>query len=50
VICPAEQTCVVDDEIYDEVVAEFQRMGAHLLTPDRGRSACRSSCSAATAS
>ncbi len=32
VICPAEQTCVVDDAIYDEVVAEFQRMGARLLT------------------
>ena len=34
VICPAEQTCIVDDEVYDEMVAEFQRMGAHLLTPD----------------
>ncbi len=32
VICPAEQTCVVDDAIYDEVVAEFKRMGARLLT------------------
>jgi len=32
VICPAEQTCIVDDEIYDRMVAEFQRMGAHLLT------------------
>lgn len=32
VICPAEQTCVIDDGIYDDVVAEFQRMGAHLLT------------------
>ena len=31
VICPAEQTCIVDDEIHDEVVEEFQRMGAHLL-------------------
>ncbi len=31
VICPAEQTCVVDAAIHDEVVAEFQRMGAHLL-------------------
>src|SRR5512135_1270584 len=28
VICPAEQTCV----IHDDVVAEFQRMGARLLT------------------
>ena len=34
VICPAEQTCVVDDAIYDEVVAEFERMGARLLSPD----------------
>ncbi len=33
VICPAEQTCVVDDAIYDEVSAELQRMGAHLLRP-----------------
>ncbi len=31
-ICPAEQTCVVDDPIYDEVVAEFERMGAQVLT------------------
>ena len=31
VICPAEQTCVVDQEIYDAVIAEFQRMGARLL-------------------
>jgi acetaldehyde dehydrogenase / alcohol dehydrogenase len=34
VICPAEQTCVVDDEIYDALVAELQRMGARLLTTD----------------
>jgi acetaldehyde dehydrogenase / alcohol dehydrogenase len=32
VICPAEQTCIVDDAIYDDVVVEFQRMGAHLLS------------------
>jgi acetaldehyde dehydrogenase/alcohol dehydrogenase len=32
VICPAEQTCIVDDEVYDEVVGEFERMGAHLLS------------------
>ncbi len=35
VICPAEQTCIVDDEVYDEMVEEFQRMGAHLLTPEQ---------------
>ncbi len=34
VICPAEQTCVIDDAIYDEVVVEFERMGARLLTPE----------------
>ncbi len=33
-ICPAEQTCVIDEAIYDELVAEFQRMGARLLTED----------------
>ncbi len=32
VICPAEQTCIVDDAVYDETVAEFRRMGAHLLS------------------
>ncbi|HET8561345.1 MAG TPA: bifunctional acetaldehyde-CoA/alcohol dehydrogenase [Marmoricola sp.] len=34
VICPAEQTCIIDDEVYDQLVAEFERMGAHLLTED----------------
>ena len=34
VICPAEQTCVIDDEIYDAVVEEFRRMGARLLSDD----------------
>ena len=34
VICPAEQTCVIDDAIYDDVVAEFERMGARLLDAD----------------
>lgn len=33
-ICPAEQTCVVDDAVYDELVAEFERMGARLLTAE----------------
>ena len=37
VICPAEQTCVIDDAIYDETVTEFVRMGARLLTPEEGR-------------
>jgi acetaldehyde dehydrogenase/alcohol dehydrogenase len=35
VICPAEQTCIVDDEVYDEVQDEFLRMGAHLLTEEQ---------------
>ena len=35
VICPAEQTCIVDDAVYDEMVAEFQHMGAHLLTEEQ---------------
>jgi acetaldehyde dehydrogenase / alcohol dehydrogenase len=30
-ICPAEQTCIVDDEIWDDCLAEMQRMGARLL-------------------
>jgi acetaldehyde dehydrogenase/alcohol dehydrogenase len=34
VICPAEQTCVIDEAIWDAVLAEFQRMGARLLAPD----------------
>ncbi|HET8980928.1 MAG TPA: bifunctional acetaldehyde-CoA/alcohol dehydrogenase [Solirubrobacteraceae bacterium] len=34
VICPAEQTCVIDDAVYDEMLAEFQRMGARLLTDE----------------
>ena len=35
VICPAEQTCVIDDKIYDRVIEEFQRMGARLLTDEQ---------------
>jgi acetaldehyde dehydrogenase/alcohol dehydrogenase len=34
VICPAEQTCVIDDEIWDETVGELERMGARLLGPE----------------
>jgi acetaldehyde dehydrogenase/alcohol dehydrogenase len=36
VICPAEQTCVIDDAIYDQTVGEFVRMGARLLTAEEG--------------
>jgi acetaldehyde dehydrogenase/alcohol dehydrogenase len=31
VICPAEQTCVIDEPIYDRVVEEFERLGGQLL-------------------
>src|SRR5687767_4589376 len=34
VICPAEQTCVIDDAIWDETIAELERMGARLLSED----------------
>ena len=34
VICPAEQTLVVDDAVYDDVVAELTRMGARVLDED----------------
>jgi acetaldehyde dehydrogenase/alcohol dehydrogenase len=34
VICPAEQTCVVDEPIYDAVVAELERLGARILTTE----------------
>src|SRR5688572_15494326 len=34
VICPAEQTCVVDAAIHDAVVAELQRLGARILTTE----------------
>jgi acetaldehyde dehydrogenase/alcohol dehydrogenase len=33
VICPAEQTCVIDDAVYDDLIAEFRRMGARVLEP-----------------
>lgn len=34
VICPAEQTLVVDEAVHDEMVAELTRMGAHLLSEE----------------
>ena len=34
VICPAEQTCVIDDAVWDETVEELERMGARLLSDD----------------
>src|SRR3954471_368266 len=33
VICPAEQTCVVDAAVYDAMVDELRRMGARVLEP-----------------
>jgi acetaldehyde dehydrogenase/alcohol dehydrogenase len=32
VICPAEQTIIIDDAVYDQVLAEFQRMGGYVMT------------------
>ena len=32
VICPAEQTCVVDAPIHDAMIAELERMGARVLS------------------
>jgi acetaldehyde dehydrogenase / alcohol dehydrogenase len=34
VSCPAEQTLVADDAIYDELMAEFERMGGRVLTEE----------------
>ncbi len=34
VICPAEQTCVIDAAIWDAALAELTRMGARLLTAE----------------
>lgn len=33
-ICPAEQTCIVDDAVWDETRAELRRMGAPLLSDE----------------
>jgi acetaldehyde dehydrogenase/alcohol dehydrogenase len=33
-ICPAEQTLIVDEPVWDETVAELQRLGARLLSDD----------------
>ena len=34
VICPAEQTCIIDEPVWDAMVAELQRLGARLLGED----------------
>ena len=41
VICPAEQTCVVDDGVYEQFVDELVRMGAQVLTEDEVQRLCR---------
>jgi acetaldehyde dehydrogenase / alcohol dehydrogenase len=41
VICPAEQTCVADEAIYDDLVAEFERMGARMLTMEETETLAR---------
>ncbi|HEX5617682.1 MAG TPA: bifunctional acetaldehyde-CoA/alcohol dehydrogenase [Solirubrobacteraceae bacterium] len=33
-ICPAEQTCIIDEAVWDVCLAEMQRMGARLLSDD----------------
>jgi len=35
VICPAEQTCVVDDAVHVTFLAELERLGARVLTPEQ---------------
>jgi acetaldehyde dehydrogenase / alcohol dehydrogenase len=34
-ICPAEQTCIVDAPIWDETIAELERMGARMLSDEQ---------------
>ena len=34
-ICPAEQTCIVDASIWDATIAELERMGARLLNDEQ---------------
>jgi acetaldehyde dehydrogenase/alcohol dehydrogenase len=34
-ICPAEQTCIVDAVIWDATIAELERMGARLLSSEQ---------------
>ncbi|MDJ0787636.1 MAG: bifunctional acetaldehyde-CoA/alcohol dehydrogenase [Myxococcota bacterium] len=41
VICPAEQTCVVDAAIHDAFRDELERMGARLLTPEEAEQLAR---------
>ena len=54
VICPAEQTAIIDEPVWDAMVAELQRLGARLLSEgevaalsaaafDDGASGCRRS-------
>src|SRR5664279_6057721 len=32
VICPAEQTIVIDDPVYDDMLAEFTRLGSYVMS------------------
>jgi acetaldehyde dehydrogenase/alcohol dehydrogenase len=34
VICPAEQTLIIDEPVYDAMLSEFSRLGAYVMTPD----------------
>ncbi len=42
VICPAEQTCVIDEPVCDEMLAEFERMGAQVLSDEEVARLCES--------
>ena len=35
VICPAEQTCIIDAPVWDAMLAELQRLGARLLSDEQ---------------
>ena len=50
VICPAGQTCIIDDGTYDEMIAEFERMGARLSPTTRPTRSRTSRSAAATRS
>jgi acetaldehyde dehydrogenase/alcohol dehydrogenase len=41
VICPAEQTLVIDEAIADEVIAEIERMGGRMLDRDAAEALAR---------
>jgi acetaldehyde dehydrogenase/alcohol dehydrogenase len=34
VICPAEQTVIIDDPVYDDMLAEFTRLGGYVMSAE----------------